>query len=222
MDKITSVLLPVVLLFLSGMDAGAQFRKSAYGEMDRDTLAGVVAEQALVSEEPLEITLEDALRIALSENMSVKVADKEIARKDYARKGTYSALYPQIDISGTYQRTIKKQVMYMDFDMGLPGGEGEIPEGGEGMEIPDVSDGMEVGRWNTWGAGLNAAMPIVNAQLWKSLKISALDVEMAVEKARSSRLETVSQVKQAFFGILLAKEAFEVYKEVYEICRGGR
>ena len=216
MNKIVSVFLPAVLMFLLCADSYAQFKKSSYGKTEGDTLVQDIAEKAISSDVPLEITLEDALRIALSENMSVKIADKEIARKDYARKGTYSALYPQIDISGTYQRTIKKQVMYMDFDMGALGGGSDIPEGGEGMEIPDVSDGMEVGRWNTWGAGLNAAMPIVNAQLWKSLKISALDVELAVEKARSSRLETVSQVKQAFFGTLLAKEAFLVYKEVYE------
>ena len=217
MNKIVSVFLPAVLMIFFGTDTYAQFRKSTYGEKDRDTLVSIVGEKALSSDEPLEISLEDALRIALSENMSVKVADKEIARKDYARKGTYSALYPQIDISGNYQRTIKKQVMYMDFDMGALGeGGGEIPEGAEGMDVPDVSDGMEVGRWNTWGAGLSAAMPIVNAQLWKSLKISALDVELAVEKARSSRLETVAQVKQAFFATLLAKEAFLVYKEVYE------
>ena len=59
-------------------------------------------------------------------------------------------------------------------------------------------------------------MPIVNAQLWKSISISGQDVELAVEKARSSRLETVTQVKKAFFSVLLAKEAFEVYKSVYE------
>ena len=216
MNKIVSVFLPAVLMFLLCEDSYAQFRKSSYEEVERDTLVQDIAEKAVSADVSLEITLEDALRIALSENMSVKVADKEIARKDYARKGTYSSLYPQIDISGNYQRTIKKQVMYMDFDMGALGGGGDVPEGSEGMEVPDVSDGMEVGRWNTWGAGLNAAMPVVNAQLWKSLKISALDVELAVEKARSSRLETVAQVKQAFFATLLAKEAFLVYKEVYE------
>ena len=151
---------------------------------------------------PKLLSLEDALRVALSENASVRVADQEIERTGYARKGTYAALFPQVSGSGSYQRTIKKQVMYMDFDLG--GG-----AGGSG-------GGFEVGRWNTWSAGVSASMPLVNAQLWKSLDISDQDVELAVEKARSSRLETVNQVKQAFFGCLLAKEAFEVYKSAYE------
>lgn len=76
--------------------------------------------------------------------------------------------------------------------------------------------GIEVGRWNTWNAGISANMPIINAQLWKSLKISGQNVELAVEKARSSRLDMVTQVKQSFYAVLLAKEALDVYKSVYD------
>ncbi len=188
----------------------------------------ILLEEADSSEEPLVITLDQALQIALSENVSVKVADKEIERTGFAKKGTYASLFPQIDISGAYQRTIKKQVMYMDFDMssiggGMPGGDGETGEGSSDTpsDTPsaggmDTSGGLEVGRWNTWSAGLTAAMPVINAQLWKSIRISGLDVELAVEKARASRLDMVTQVKQAYFSTLLAKEAFNVYKEVYE------
>lgn len=171
-----------------------------------------VPQVADTAETPTVITLEDALRIALSENVSVKVADKEIERTTYAKKGAYASLFPQIDGSGSYQRTIKKQVMYMDFDIGGMGGGSTDSEAG-GMTS---GGGIEVGRWNTWSAGLTAAMPLVNAQLWKSLEISAQDVELAVEKARGSRLEMVTQVKNAYFEVLLAKESFNVYKNVYE------
>ena len=191
-------------------------------------------EQAKSSETPVVITLEQALEIALGENISVKVADLEIKRTEYAKKGAYAALFPQIDLTGSYQRTIKKQVMYMDFDMSsLTGGsagagsgtgtgsgaEGDASAGGsaDGSSSSSSSGGgLEVGRLNTLNAGVSAAMPLVNAQLWQSLKISGLDVELAVEKARASRLDMVTQVKNAYFAILFAKEAFNVYKEVYE------
>jgi outer membrane protein TolC len=219
---VTAVILAGAVL--SQTDALAQYK----------TDAQILMEEADSSETPVIITLEQALEIALSENVSVKVADMEIKRTEYAKKGSYAALYPQIDFSGAYQRTIKKQVMYMDFDMsklsGMMGGAGgQMPDGSEtsgegqtpsipdtGAEAPSMSDGMEVGRWNTWSAGVSAAMPLVNAQLWKSLKISGMDVELAVEKARASRLDMVTQVKSAYFSTLFAKEAFEVYKQVYE------
>lgn len=141
------------------------------------------------------VTLEQALEIALSENVSVKVADREIERTKYAKKGTYASLFPQIDASGSFQRTLKKQKMYVD--------------------IPGMEDGMEVGRWNNWAGGVSVAMPLVNAQLWESIKISGQDVELAVEKARSSRLDMVTQVKEAYYAALLAKELNNVYTQVY-------
>lgn len=229
--SVISVVLAASLLM--PLSASAQY-KAQVSEDSPKTEAQLILEKADSSETPVIITLEQALKIALSENVSVKVADMEIQRTEYAKKGTYASLFPQIDASGAYQRTIKKQVMYMDFDMGSLGGatgggagdgssypDGSTPEGaGSAAGMPsggmDMSDGLEVGRWNTWSAGISAAMPLVNAQLWKSIKISGLDVEMAVEKARSSRLDMVTQVKNAYFGTLLAKEAFNVYKEVYE------
>ena len=178
-----------------------------------------VAQAVDTTATPAFLTLEDALRIALSENASVKVADMEIERTGYARKGTYASLFPQVNGSGSYQRTIKKQVMYMDFDIGGMGSASAGSAGSSGSASAggkSTSDGFEVGRWNTWSVGLSASMPLVNAQLWKNLRISRENVELAVEQARSSRLETVNQVKQAFFTCLLSKKAFEVYKSAYE------
>ena len=196
-----------------------------------------ILEAADSAETPVVITLEQALMIGLSENVSVKVADLEIQRTGFAKKGTYASLFPQIDASGSFQRTIKKQVMYMDFDMsalgggagagsgdpsaggsGAGAGTGSTPgsDSGAGAGASSNGGGFEVGRWNNFSAGVSASMPLVNAQLWKSLAISGLDVELAVEKARSSRLDMVTQVKNAYFSTLMAKEAFDVYKQVYE------
>ena len=176
--------------------ATAQFKNKKAEQDVPKTETDLLLEQAQTAENPVVITLEQALQIALSENVAVKVADLEIKRTEYAKKGAYAALYPQIDLSASYQRTIKKQKMYMNM-------------GGSPMEI-------EVGMFNTLNAGATAAMPLVNAQLWKSLKLSAIDVELAIEKARSSRLDMVTQVKNAYFSILFAKEALNVYEQVYD------
>ena len=179
-------------MVFSHADAFAQYKTKNAPEEAPKTESDLILEEAASSEAPVIITLEQALQIALSENVSVKVADMEIQRTEYAKKGSYASLFPQIDASGAYQRTIKKQVMYMDFDMSsMLGGGGTdttVPDGTEipdGVEIPDTETessssnsggGIEMGRWNTWSAGVTASMPIVNLQLWKSLKISGMDV----------------------------------------------
>ena len=247
--KVTKVILAALLV--CPVAATAQYKDKKQVPEVPKTQAELLLEEA--AQKPVVINLEQALEIALSENVAVKVADLEIKRAQYAKKGAYAALYPQIDLTGSYQRTIKKQVMYMDVDsksmasmMGggsssamselagimqrlsnletaagitPPPSQPSVPETEAGQTEAASSasgGGIEVGRLNTLNGGVTAAMPIVNAQLWEGLKVSALDVELAVEKARASRLDMVSQVKNAYFSTLLAKEAFNVYKEVYE------
>ena len=152
--------------------------------------------QAQQAQDSLVISLDQAIEIALEESNTIKIADLTVHKTGYARKGTYASLYPNVSASGSYQRTLKKQIMAMDF-------------GGQAMEI-------EVGKWNNVNAGLNASMPLINAQLWQTLKLSALEVEMAVEKARSSKISMVKEVKQSFYAVLLAQHVYEVYKTVYE------
>ncbi|MCH5331057.1 MAG: TolC family protein [Alistipes sp.] len=144
----------------------------------------------------LVLSLEQAIEIALSESPTIKIADQEVEIKRYAKQGTYASLYPQIDATASYQRVIEKQTMSMDF-------------GGQ-------TNTIKVGSDNSFNGGITAVMPIISAQLWSSLKVSALDVELAVEKARSSRLDMIEQVTQAYYTVLLAKESLSVYKRVYD------
>ena len=144
----------------------------------------------------MRLTLDQALEIALSESNTIKIADMTVEKTGYARKGSYAALYPNVNINGSYQRTLQKQVMVMDM-------------GGQAMEI-------KVGRDNSINATATANMPLVNAQLWESLKLSGMDVELAVEQARSSKISMVKQVKQAFYAVLMAQKSYEVVAAVYE------
>ncbi len=142
--------------------------------------------------EKLTLTLDQAIELALSESPSVKIADITVKKTGYAKQGTYASLYPQINLSGSLQKTIKKQVMSM------------------------MGQEFEVGQEYSASAGASANISLINAQLWKSCKLSAMDVELAVEQARSSRIAMVKQVSQTFYSVLFAKEAYDLYKETYD------
>ncbi len=150
----------------------------------------------LRAQDSLRVDLETALEIALSESPVIRIADRDIERAMYARKESQAGLWPGISASGVYNRTLKKQVMVMDF-------------GGEQLEI-------SVGTDNNWMGGVSLSLPLVAPALWKTVQLSALDIDMAVEKARSSRLSMISAVKQAFFSYLLAKDSYAVLKRNYD------
>lgn len=203
--------------------------------------------KAQVNPESIEITLDRAIEIALSENPTVKVADLEIEKKKYAKKSTQSSLYPQIDAVGQYSRAVKKQVMYMD--SGGDGGgmasmftdalapmitgmeqtfAGISPDYQMGTLSQNIADnssdsssdsgdgGITVGRDNTWTGGLNLSWPIVVPTLWKSLELSSLDVELAVESARSSKINMINSIRKGYYGVLFAKDALDVLQQSYD------
>lgn len=177
----------------------------------------------------LKIDLNRALEIALSENPTIKVADMEITKKQYAKKSAYGALMPQMDLIGQYQRAIKRQTVYFDEGFGMGGSvdpsqftpdELKIVEvlgkmmGGGGDA--DSGEGIQMGRFNVWSAGLNVSLPLVVPSLWKNIQMTEVDIELSIEQARASRIDLTNQVKKSFFSLLLAQASHDVFRKTYE------
>lgn len=177
----------------------------------------------------LKIDLDTALEIALSENPTVKVADMEVTKKQYAKKSAYGALLPQVDLIGQYQRAIRRQTVY--FDDGFGFGSGDVDPGDyspEELQIlgvlnklmapdPETSgEGLQMGRFNVWSAGMNVSLPLVVPSLWKNIQMSEVDIHIAMEQARGSRIDLVNQVKKSFYSLLLAQDSYDVFKKTYE------
>jgi len=198
------------------------------------TICGLLRLSVTIAQEAddgiLRVDLETAIQIALSENPLVKIADMEVEKKDYAKKSAYGALLPQIDLIGQFQHTLKRQTMYLDTDMGSLFGGGSVdpenltPEEQQVAEVlgklmapdPDsANDGIQVGRKNMWTGGVNVSLPLVVPSLWKNIQMSKVDLEMAMEQSRSSKIDLTHQVKKAFYSILLAKDSYDLFRETY-------
>ena len=176
----------------------------------------------------LQIDLNSALDIALSENPTVKVADMEITKKQYARKTAYGALLPQMDIIGSYQRAIKRQTVYFDEGFGFGGDIDPSDYSPEELTVlkvldkmmtpdPETSaDGIQMGRFNVWSAGLNVNLPLVVPSLWKNIQMSEVDIILAMEQSRASRIDLINQVKKAYFSLLLAQDSHDVLNMTYK------
>lgn len=152
-----------------------------------------IAAMGQTATDTLRLSLDDCIRIALNENPTIKVAEMEITKVDYSKKEVLGQLLPTITFSGSYQRTLAKQTMYMDTEQGTAK--------------------FRVGRDNAWNTGFNASMPLVMPTLWKSIKLNDTQILQNVEAARSSRLSLVNQVKNAYYAMLLAVDSKKVIEE---------
>ena len=150
----------------------------------------------LFAQDSIHINLNKAIEIALSESPTLRIADRSVEIKQVYKKEQIAALFPDVSLAANYNRTLLKQTMSMDM-------------GGQTMNI-------KVGRDNTYSVGANLSLPIISMPLWSNLKLSSMDIELAMEAARSSKLELVNQVKQAYYTYLLAKQSLDVLQESYD------
>lgn len=154
-----------------------------------------------VMADTIQIDLTKALEIALNDNPTLKIAQKEIQRADYSKKDAYLKLFPVVQGSASYSRAIDKQVMFLSGDFTFPG----------------VAPGkpIRMGYDNSWSATVSAGVPLFNYSIYQNIDLSEADIELALESARSSRIGLISEVKKAFYTVLLAEESYNVLKKSY-------
>ena len=144
------------------------------------------------AQDTLRISLKEAVQIALSENPTIKVADQEIQLKKEANREVIYGLLPEVSLVGSFNHTIEKQTMAM------------------------MGQTFKVGSLNSVSGGVSASLPVFVPALYQSMKLTKKDVELAMEKARSSRLDMVNQVTKAFYQLLLAQDSYKVLQKSYK------
>lgn len=147
------------------------------------------------TKDSVRINLQKAIEIGLSESPTMHIADRDIQIKKQYKKEQIVSLFPDVSLSGSYQYTILKQSMAMSM-------------GGQDMTI-------KVGKDHNYSVGASLSLPIIVPALWTGLKLSQMDIELAMESARSSKLDLINQIKQAYFAYLTAKQAYEVLLQSY-------
>ena len=134
----------------------------------------------------LRLNIEQAVDLALNENRIVRVADMEIQRVDYSQRSAWHNLLPSLEASGNFGKFLVPGEMSM---MGIV------------MELPD--------NFN-FAAGVNLSLPLFVPALWHTIQMTRLDMQMAVERANASKITLRNEVTKAFYGVLLAKDSYEI------------
>lgn len=148
--------------------------------------------------ETLTLSLEECVEIALRDNPTVRIADMEVKKVNYAKRETLAGLFPSIDFSAAYQRYIELQTIRMNM-------------GGQ-------SQSLKMGSDNTWNMGFSATMPLVAPTLWKAISISDTQILANLENSRASKLDLVNNVNKAYYALMLAIASHEVVKENYDVA----
>lgn len=143
--------------------------------------------------EVLQLTLDEALKIALSDNPTIKVADQDIELKKVSAKEAWQSLLPTVDLNGTITYTIKTATMNI---------------GGNQVKMGNDAS-------NTWNGALNISLPVYAPAVYRTMKMTKDDIALAAEKSRASRLDLINQVTKAYYQLMLAQDSYAVLQKSY-------
>ena len=141
----------------------------------------------------LNLSLEEAIEIAVSENPTIIVADQQIELKKISKQETWQSLLPSVDFSGTVQYTVLAAV----------------------MKLNDMEFKMGKDNTSTWNGQFSVSLPIFAPTVYATMNLTTTDLEQAVEQSRSSRLDLVNQVTKAYYSLMLAQDSYKVLEQSY-------
>ena len=168
-----------------------QFKRLFLGAMT------VVSFPSLTMAQTLDLNLQKAIEIAIAENPTIKIADKEIQLKEIADKEAWQSLLPTVTGQLALQHSI--QVAAIKTAMG------EFKMGADGT--------------TTASAGLTMTLPIYAPAVYQNMKLTKEDIALAQEQARSSRLDLINQVTKAYYATLLSKDSRDVIQRSYDVAK---
>lgn len=151
---------------------------------------------AMAQNATLDLSLDKAVEIALAENPTIRVADKEIEIKKVADKEAWQALLPSVTADLALSHSIKVAAIKTamgEFKMGMDGS-------------------------TTATGGLTMTLPLFAPAVYQNMKLTKEDIKLAQEKARASRLDLVNQVTKAYYSALLAKDSRDVINKSYKLA----
>lgn len=145
----------------------------------------------------LDLTLERAIDIALAENPTIRVADKDVELKKIADREAWQELLPEVNVTGNLQHTL------LAAEMNLGGNKFKMGQD----------------NTNTVAAAATLSVPLFAPAVYQNMKLTKDDIRLAQEKSRASRLDLVNQVTKAFYSAMLSQDALSVMEESYRISK---
>lgn len=155
------------------------------------TFFGILT-SSIVSAQP-DYTLDDCIRLALGNNPEVKVAELMVKSAASEKKGSLSSILPTLNYSaGSFQ-----QGSYFNPQFGFPVPESEYHSAGFSLN-QNIYDG---GRW------------------WNQIAAGNNSYRFSVESEVGARVNTVWNVKQAFYQYLKDLQLLEVASQQVEVAQ---
>lgn len=168
-------------------------------------------------------TLDEAIETAIVNNPETRQAAMDIKKADAAVDQAWGNAMPRVDVSANYYHYIKKPKMaFPDFEAlltqatyGILEAEGLVdqnPFAGQG--VPTILQSFV--QSNNYEAKAELSQIIFNSAVFEGIGAAGVYKETSEQSLRAKVVATIADVKKAFYGALIAEEAYEITKTSFD------
>jgi len=162
-------------------------------------VAGLVALFARVQNaaDVRQITLTDAVHLAISQNHALKIARLRVAENEQKKAGDHADYFPRITNQSNALHITELQ------NIGIPAGAfGSV----QGTLIPSRGVGVDQGKKTLFSSGTQISQPLTQLiRIHAANRMAAAEVASSRDDVKRAENEVALQVHSLYFGILIAQ-----------------
>lgn len=160
----------------------------------------ILAATLIAQQPPLELTVDDAIRLALENNTAYRISEQEVKQYKQRLLGSFGFLQ-QVTLEGS--KILKEKLMTIEIPPFVPGGE---PYKATLRFTRDYEFAFQL------------VQPVfTGGKIFYNYKNAELDLKIA-GKERNQRAETILDVKKAFFNIQILQELLKAHREAFALA----
>lgn len=164
----------------------------------------VLGWQSAFSQEKMDLTLEQAIELALKNNNNYMISQEEVKQYKYRLKQNLGFL-PQVTVQGS--KNLDEKLMVLEMPAMVPGGEPQR------ISLDFTKD---------YEFTLQIVQPVfTGGKIWHAYQNARWDLKISREKERNARDELILNVKKLYSNILVMQELLKAHQEALDLAENN-
>src|SRR6516162_8222792 len=150
-----------------------------------------------VAGETRRLTLAEAVRLAVEQNRSLKIARLKVKENEYKKNASRSAYFPTLTNESDALHISELQALNVP-----PGAFGTV----SGVPIPAVNTNLQQGKQTLYSSGTTIAQPLTQLlRVHQENRAAAADIATSRDELKKGENEIALEVHTLYYGILVAE-----------------
>lgn len=163
------------------------------------------------------LTLEQVLELAEARSESIAIAQAGVRRAEGEQTRAFSGRYPQLSLSGAYDRSLANEFEGVFDSSTFGGGGGTDGDGTDGGTDENAFEDLPFGRANTWRIALSLSQNLYSGgRLGAQAAVAAAGRDSAQLGVTTARAQLLFDVTQAYYDAALSDRLVSIAEATLE------